>query len=59
MGREMKATKERTCRTCGHTFMANAKQIKQHARICEFEKRTGLQVISGAKGIEIIPGGSR
>lgn len=37
--------KTRVCRECGEETMATARELKQHASVCAFEKRTGLVVV--------------
>ena len=50
MGREYDAEKGRKCWACGELIYGDGDVIKKHAVICEFEKRTGLTVLSGDKG---------
>lgn len=42
MGKEAKIAKERTCRQCKNTIWSTAKQLKEHARLCERVAKSGL-----------------
>jgi hypothetical protein len=42
MGKESKAIKLRSCRSCDQVLTTDANGIKEHARMCAIAKRSGL-----------------
>lgn len=53
MGRGAGERKNRVCRVCLETMQQHtAEDLKKHAVICSFEKRTGLVVVQSLSGLE-------
>lgn len=46
MGREARIAKTRTCKRCKKSFLQmNAHQISLHGLVCDFEQKTGIEII--------------
>lgn len=52
--RDRLVRKDRQCRSCLLFFPTTAQEIVEHAQICSFEQRTGLQVVQRGRGFEIV-----